>query len=502
MEETLEEMDKPDFNMADFNSKEMIVSLLEAGNNISFEMAEEMKNSIKMACDCIMRRNVGPGYTNICITDCFVTVTAGELLCVDEMIKYGRNMLKKFLAYTQSHGEIAEYNSPTYSILTVNDIGDFLRYVKDEKTLEYANEINFMLWQMLAEHFDWNTLQLNGPQERAYSDFINIEALKTIGKACNIDYTKHPKFLKYFDEEQIAKYYEPDRKHPVCPQELVAYFKGEKIWKYVRKMVTDGYNFPWFEFPKVATTYRGERYTIGTYNKSEMWNQRRPFLSYIYNEDGADISFRVKCYHDGFDFSSGTVHMVQNKSEILGSINFSENRGDTHVGIDKITDGLISAEDLRISFEFCGDVKKISYKQADGILLLDVNGVKIRINTFIKEFGDSEVEECIEVEEKLFRYSLIFYSGERKTIDLTKAEKALVAFTVEFEYKDKYTKPISIEEKDVIKTKWKPSEAELYLISPKRTMLFIRNMSEDYEGIGEKDLCTDLFVIKNEEEMK
>ena len=500
-EETLEEMSPPDYNMSGFNSKEMLMVLFEEWDNISPEMREKMLVSIGRACECIMKRNVSPAYTNVCITECFVTVTAGELIGNERYLNYGRNKFERFLYYVKGKGGILEYNSPTYSILAINDIGDCLKCIKDEQTLDIVKKINFMLWKMTAEHFVYDILQLAGPQERAYADFVDSTFLKTIARGCGIDYSKHPMFKKLIasnvEEGKIrfainqADYFAPSRTNPKCPEELIPYFTGEKECRDLRRFVTDGYNYPFFEFPKTAITYRSDDYVIGTYNKCEMWNQRRPFLGYIYGE--TPISFRVKCYHDGFDFSSGTFHAIQHKSNILGSVNFSENRGDTHVCIDMISGGLVDAEDLRVTFELCGDMKNVGYEKDGEILNLIVNGKKIRINAFIKEFGKNEVQESIDMTDNTFQYSLIFYRGERKTVNLCDAEKAMLAFTVEMEPEEVYVKPEYHEEEDMMHISWKPAERKLGLVSPKKTLKFIRNMQEDMQLLDDKNMLDELY---------
>lgn len=492
MEESLEEMDCPDFNMADFNAKEMIATILEEGDNLNHDIKLKMLESIECACRCIIKRNMGVQYTNVCITDCFVTVAAGEICNIPEFVEYGKNKLKKYVYYTKGHGSISEYNSPTYSILAMNDLGDFFRYIKNEEVLKYADEANDIFWEMIAEHFDYNTLQLNGPHERAYSNFTGIEFLRTIGEATGIDYTKHSKFDIYFTEEQKKKYHKETRRKPVCPQKYIPYFTGEKETKYVRRMVTDGFNYPFFEFSKAASLYKGKGYAVGTMNKSEMWNQRRPILGYIYN-DKKDVCFRVRCLHDGFDFSSADFHCVQHKSDVLAAINFSSDRGDTHVDLDKIKDGIIYAEDLRIVFEFIGEQDKLHYKTDNNVFSIDINGTKIRVNPFICCFGEENVETKIESEGEKLTYSIILYSGERKRIDLCKKDRTIVSFTAEFGENREYIEPEYNYEKDLINIKWKPDKDELGLSVVAKTVNFMKNMSESVQLLNGENIFVELF---------
>jgi hypothetical protein len=48
-----------------------------------------MYKGIERACRSIIKRNVSVGYTNVCIADSFITVAAGEMLGLEELIEYG-----------------------------------------------------------------------------------------------------------------------------------------------------------------------------------------------------------------------------------------------------------------------------------------------------------------------------------------------------------------------------------------------------------------------------
>ena len=487
MEEPLEEMDAPDFNMAGFNAKEMIVTILKAGECLNDATKAVMYKGIERACRSIIKRNVSVGYTNVCIADSFITVAAGEMLGLEELIEYGKKKLKGLYFYTKTHGDILEYNSPCYSPLAINDVSDFLEYVKDEETLDYAKKVNKIFWSMMAQHFDYETLQLNGPQERAYSDFLAIWVLRIFGRGTGVDYTKHPKFKQYYSEEEKEEYLRETRANPKCPEELIPYFKGEKKFTMVQGLVSDGFNYPYFEYARVATTYKSDNYAIGTMNRSEFWNQRRPILGYIYRKD-KDTCFRVKCLHDGYDFSSGAFHCVQYKSDILASINLSEKRGDTHINLDMLKDTIVSAEDLRIVFEFSGNIENITYDDENDGVVFDIDGKKLRIVPFICEFGDVKIKKNIEIINDKIQYSLVWYQGERKDIDISAFEKAMAAFTIEFMPDNEYVQPLYKENGDHIDILWKQNEKELGLKAPKRTLTYERNMYEDKQTIDGVDI--------------
>lgn len=254
----------------------------------------------------------------------------------------------------------------------------------------------------------------------------------------------------------------------------------------------DGYNYPWFEFAQVATNYKEEKFSIGTVNRSEFWNQRRPFLAYIKSR-GKDCCFRVKCYHDGFDYSSADFHSIQDKGRVLGNVNFSIDRGDTHVSLDTIKDASISAEDLRLSFEFTGNSQEIKYEKTEYGVDFDINGTKVKINTYLKFFGDDEPAEEISVSDGKVTYSVIFYRGERKTIQFTKLEKAFVGFTVEMGAAEPNSSLEYNETDDMIETKWSLADVVLELKSAKKPVLFRDNLYYDKQMINGEDILKKTF---------
>ena len=117
----------------------------------------------------------------------------------------------------------------------------------------------------------------------------------------------------------------------------------------------------------------------------------------------------------------------------------------------------------------------------------------MRINPFICEFGEDDVKDSIDVTDNKFQYNLILYSRERKTLHLCEPEKAIIAFTVEFEADSEYTKPEYEYEGDFANISWKPDDVELGLVSPAKTMKFVRSMSEDMQLLNGRNIFDELF---------
>lgn len=371
LEENLSQMDAPDKNMAGFNSREMIDVLCNCEAKISKSLKEKMFKAISAACRAIINRNEGVQYTNVAFLESLVLCCFAEMTNDEEFLLAGQKKLKKSLGFIHYQGSVFEHNSPCYSFLCVNDLGRILRYVKDKEALFYAKEINNYIWKVLAEHFDYRNLQLGGPQSRAYTNYLSKENIEIIASACGIyeKLKKHPMAQQDLVLANTAA---------ICPEEYIPYFCGEKVFRSSERIIMRGFNYPYFAFSQAINHYRGDGFTLGTFNREELWNQRRPLLSYIDGEK-RPFCFTVKCYHDGYDFSSAVLHCVQKEGKVLGNINFSNDRGDTHIGLDPVKDSTVEAEDLRIVFDIEGDTEQIDYKKTEDSVEITIGRLWCRL---------------------------------------------------------------------------------------------------------------------------
>ena len=265
------------------------------------------------------------------------------------------------------------------------------------------------------------------------------------------------------------------------------FFSGEKVWDNSNRIIMCGFNYPYFAFSQAICHYRGKGFTLGTFNREELWNQRRPLLSYI---DGkkSPYCFRVKCYHDGFDFSSAVLHCVQKDGNVLGNINFSSDRGDTHIGLDLVKDSTIEAEDLRITFEIVGDTSDINYKVTENSVEIEVGKVPIKISHIYTRFGDLPIRVITEKNDKDFRYSIILYSGEKRKINFAELKEAISVFAIEMGHFAEGSKCKTTQNDRFLKTEWTVGRDKLELKTLKKSEQFRCNMYEDRQYINGVEL--------------
>lgn len=95
-EEPLTQMSPPDWNWADFIGKRLLLVLMRHGNKLPADLQQLTRQAICNSCEAIIKRNVGPDYTNIAIMGAFVTLIAGEWFIRHDVAtsirvdKYGR----------------------------------------------------------------------------------------------------------------------------------------------------------------------------------------------------------------------------------------------------------------------------------------------------------------------------------------------------------------------------------------------------------------------------
>jgi len=96
-------------------------------------------------------------------------ILGGELLEMPDAVEYGIWNLKQLRAMLTRRGINSEYNSPTYSPLTIRAISEIAEFAKNEEARELALGIEARLWIDLAARFHPELGVLCGPGGRCYT---------------------------------------------------------------------------------------------------------------------------------------------------------------------------------------------------------------------------------------------------------------------------------------------------------------------------------------------
>lgn len=419
LEEDVELMNPPDMNWADFNGRTLLYILNEHSDKLTDDLKMRVKDAIIHACRSIIRRNVGPSYTNISIMGTYVTVFAGELLENSEIFEYGKKRLAVLHEYNISKGNFTEFNSPAYTFVCIDDLSRILQDVKDKECLRLASELNDLAWKTIALHYHPTTGQLAGPHYRAYSSLIGEGTRYTIERALNYkinianldNLRKNPPNANNFS------------RNINCPEKFVPYFMNIEDERLFDDTFASGLR---------AYTYMKASYTLGSLRAQEAWNQHRNVLGY-FGSVNRPVSVTIRSQLNFWDYRASYMSTVQDKGRALTATTFTFNGSDTHLGIQRINDGTVKAKDMRVRYVFEGAVADLDVVQ-DGntfIITHKESGVKVKIAYPHAKFGKYDVKFELVKTDRLISADAVLYSGEETDIKLGELLKAGVVSSIE-----------------------------------------------------------------------
>lgn len=349
LEEPLAKMSPPDWNWADFCGTQLLQVALDHRDRLPADLQPKVRDAILHAARSIMRRNVGPGYTNIALMGTYVTLVAGERFGARDLSAYGQQRLRRFHDYTQQKGSFSEYNSPTYTLVALEEISRMRQHVRDPQSQAVLKDLNAFAWRHLARRFHPSTKQWAGPHSRSYSTLLRPPVLAAIQRATAGQ-------VQFLSEAEVWESLDAHRVKLDCPSDLFNYFTtliGPRIEIEAFERTTTR------EHDIVGTTYLHPSFTLASVNLGDLWNQRRPLLGY-WTGSGGPAALRLRCLHDDYDYASASLFTVQDRTDVLGAVLFATDRGDTHISLDKIQNATITAKDLRLRLQFEGSVSDLT----------------------------------------------------------------------------------------------------------------------------------------------
>lgn len=334
LEEPLAKMAPPDLNWADFNGARLTTAVNRHADRLSPEIRRMIAVSVGHAAVAIIKRNVGPSYTNIAAMGGRVTLIAGELLGDEKLVVYGRARLERLLAHTRDQGSFNEYNSPTYTIVALEEFDSVLTYARDPAARDATEALRRIAWQLIADHWHPSTSQWAGPHARAYHDRTPNEALDAlsprIGRALRAG---------------AARAIPPRAAMLPCPPDLLGRFAAlPKPELEVRQRFICAADDRRSVY---GTTWLSAEACLGSANIEGFWVQRHPLIG-CWKGSGAPAVLRVRCLKDGRDFASFGMVATQAGPRILLSAHPIANSGDWHISIDRSPDGVFKGDELRL----------------------------------------------------------------------------------------------------------------------------------------------------------
>ncbi len=441
-QEPLEKMSPPDWNWADFCGKHLLQVYRHYRDRLSPVLVEKIAKAIRCCCYSIFRRNVGYGYTNISIMGAYVTMYAGEMLDMPDMLEYGKSRFGKFHRYTLWNHGFAEYNSATYTAEAITDLTRIYDDISDRDVHAMAEDLLDVGWRTVAEHFHAPTGQWCGPNGRSYTWLLGVNTLSFLQQSLGDT-------VQLVDEDSFA--YDPVWIYVNlrCPEKYRKVFTQCEPHE-VNLGFHDGDNK--VEKPCViAISHLEEHYALGSWAYRDTWNQRRCLMGYWGGKETRFIGATI--LHDLYDFASGMLVTAQKKGTALIAASLRTDGGDTHCNLDMIQGGVISACDLRMRIELGGALSARPVREGDEIRLED-GGICFRAKLIGGEFDGKPVKltvtdtaadlalqstwedqhrRFVDPKDQRIYLDVVFYHGERREFNLTQLESAFAAVMVSLE---------------------------------------------------------------------
>ncbi len=424
LEEPLEKMSPPDWNWADFCGVQLLAAWIDHRTRLGEEIANAVKESIIHAATSIQRRNVSLGYTNIAIMGTYVTLVAGERFNLPLLQKYAKERLRLFHRYLMDQGSFNEYNSPTYTVVVLKELSRMLMHVRDEEDRKRIRDIHDRAWKHAACRFHGSTRQWAGPHSRCYSTLLQKETLTLLEVATGGQQrvlTERPLALGLGDYRLTLQ----------CPEENYPYFPPGKeprtITEKFLKHVNPDLNI-------IGTTYLHPKYALGTVNRGDFWNQRRPFLAYWGTQDKPTY-LQLRFLHDGYDFCSAMPFTVQHQGCALTGIVFATDYGDTHPSLDRVVNATIRAKDLRLRFEIGGNIDELNFvpfNGPEGMVFMRDREMQIMVRPLVDPFDGQRFQWEIGGNKEIKWIDAIAYSGKEKEIPLASLQASFILFALQF----------------------------------------------------------------------
>lgn len=431
-----------DFNWADFNAVSLLDVWMGHQDEIPDDLKPKIKNALILAAKSIQKRNMGPGYTNIAIMGTYVTYMVSHLFDLPEMKEYANVRLKRFYDYTLDKGGFSEYNSPTYTIVALDELFRMKSHIIEPVAKQQIDSLYSIGWEIIARHYHKPSGQWAGPHSRSYSTLVKPSFYAILKEASN----------GQIDLGMEEKRSDVKIKHQI-PAHLMHYFLSPE---YPR---TESDVFEKEEPRTTGICYLTDKYALSTANRSSLWNQRRPFLVY-WGTSQSPKYLQVRFLHDDYDFSAATFYGEQKDNQALAVINFISNGGDKHISIDRFRDGKITAKDLRLRFEF-GNVKSpeelVIPASVNDPFVINLDQLEFNFQLYSAEFDGAKGHWEKGGDGKTSWIDFVFYSGAEKEIDLTKIDRAVSGFIFELNSKNekKEFKKADLSEKDgILKIEW------------------------------------------------
>ncbi|XWK88864.1 MAG: hypothetical protein U7127_02030 [Phormidium sp.] len=427
LEERLFKIVQPDPNWREFLATQLLQLALYHRPNLPVKLMAQVDRAILCAARNIQQRNIPLDYTNIAIMGIYVTLVTGQIYEINDLYNYGINRLQEFSQYVLEQNNFTEYNSPDYTVITLEILGRLRLYAKDFNNVtiaELVEPLYRLSWTEIAAHFHPPTRQWAGPHSRSYRTLLPIEVLALIERSTSelIDFGTFKKYAA-LDEYRLPL---------PCPSDL------ETLFLYLNEPRTVTQTLSKRLPNQVLTTYLAPAFTLGSVNYSDFWHQRRP-LSIYWGTYQEPSYLRVRCLYNNIDYAAAQFFSVQNEGNILCGVSFATdiNPINPYISQKKKLNSQLPIKDLRLRFEFGGSINMknlqtqlSSLATLNSTVCLSFGDLNIQIQIPYAQFGQSTGKWQIDRDSQCFYLDLLLCTGKNQVCNLSNLSQSAIAFAL------------------------------------------------------------------------
>lgn len=247
-----------DLNAVQLVMIEQVPLALNHRQTVSLATAKALAESIRAGITALDDIDAHLTYSNVAVLDVTNRILGGQFIDDPTAIAAGVAKLDAFIAYTNRHGGIRDYNSPTYLGQMINTLTTLSTYAADPLTRRKAELLTERIWLQAATHYHPALAQFAGPYSRAYPPDVLGEggAMKSILFAFLDDERLVPGGLAGLSGQ--AAYQLATRNYQV-PTAILNLFSEKALPALVREGSDRDYGL-------ALTSYLGQHHALGTAN--------------------------------------------------------------------------------------------------------------------------------------------------------------------------------------------------------------------------------------------
>lgn len=163
-----EDLAVEDLNAVQFVLIRLIPLLLSQSDRLSQGLVARVRARIGLGLEAIRRIDVSPIYSNIVAQDIANSILGGQLLDRPEYTRRGLAKLRAWLTMIDQSGIPHEYNSPTYSFVSVEALRKIVKHSESREARALAQLIVARIGLSVVLHLHPKTMRLAPPHCRAY----------------------------------------------------------------------------------------------------------------------------------------------------------------------------------------------------------------------------------------------------------------------------------------------------------------------------------------------